>query len=202
MTLSEVLAGVPVLSELPPKLAYTEVKGLEYDSRRVQPGYLFFAFPGARWMAASSPPTPSPAEPLPSSASKPAEASLPGWIQVEHGRQALALAARTFYGKLDEKLGLTGITGTNGKTTTSYLIDSILRAAGKTTALIGTIEYHLPDRASCRPPTPPPNRSISAGSSPSWTRWAEPTPPWRFRPTRWRSAASTDSNSTPRYLPI
>ena len=65
------------------------------------------------------------------------------WIQVEHGRQALALAARNYYRKPDERLGLTGITGTNGKTTTAYLIDSILRAAGRTTALIGTIEYHL-----------------------------------------------------------
>ena len=62
---------------------------------------------------------------------------------MEHGRQALALAARNFYGKPDEQIGLTGITGTNGKTTTGFLIDSVLRAAGHTTALIGTIEYHL-----------------------------------------------------------
>src|SRR4029077_17463544 len=68
------------------------------------------------------------------------------WIQVEHGRRALALAARNFYGRLDEKLVLIGDTGTNGKTTTSYLVDSILRAAGKTTAVIGTIEYHLAGR--------------------------------------------------------
>ena len=62
---------------------------------------------------------------------------------MEHGRHALALAAKTFYGKLDEKIPLIGITGTNGKTTTSYLVDSILRAAGKTTMLAGTIEYRL-----------------------------------------------------------
>ena len=65
---------------------------------------------------------------------------------MEHGRQALALAARNFYGHPDERIGVTGITGTNGKTTTSYLIDSVLRAAGNTTALVGTIEYHLGDR--------------------------------------------------------
>jgi len=65
------------------------------------------------------------------------------WIEVEHGRQALALAARNFYRCPDERIGVTGITGTNGKTTTSYLIDSIFRTAGGTTALIGTIEYHL-----------------------------------------------------------
>src|ERR1022692_221407 len=68
------------------------------------------------------------------------------WIEVEYGRHALALAARNFYRHPDERIALTGITGTNGKTTTSYLIDAILRAAGKTTALIGTIEYHLAGR--------------------------------------------------------
>src|SRR4029077_11842413 len=68
------------------------------------------------------------------------------WIEVEHGRRVLALAARTFFQQPDKRISLTGITGTNGKTTTSYLLDSILRAAGKVTALIGTIEYHLGDR--------------------------------------------------------
>ena len=68
------------------------------------------------------------------------------WIQVEHGRQALSLAARNFYGRPDERLRLTGITGTNGKTTTAYLVDAVLRAAGATTAMIGTIEYHLAGR--------------------------------------------------------
>ncbi len=76
----------------------------------------------------------------------PAEGLASRWIQVEHGRQALALAARNFYGQPDERLGLTGITGTNGKTTTAYLVDSVLRAAGHVTAMIGTIEYHLAGR--------------------------------------------------------
>src|SRR5262249_49783317 len=48
-----------------------------------------------------------------------------------------------FYRKPDERLALTGVTGTNGKTTSTTLIDAILRTAGKKTALIGTIEYHL-----------------------------------------------------------
>ena len=69
------------------------------------------------------------------------------WLQVAHGRQAFALHRRTFT-DTRQKIPLTGITGTNGKTTTSYLIDSMLRAAGNTTALVGTIEYHLADRSS------------------------------------------------------
>ena len=131
-------------SEVPAGVASAEVKGLEYDSRRAARGYLFFAFPGSRVdgrvFAAQA--VERGALAVVSDSPAPAGFAAP-WIEVAHGRQALALAAKTFYGKLDEKLSLTGITGTNGKTTTSYLIDSILRAAGKTTMLAGTIEYHL-----------------------------------------------------------
>jgi len=144
MTVSEVLAGVPLLTELPPSLAQTQVQGLDYDSRRVAPGFLFFAFPGSRVdgreFAAQA--VTRGAMAIVSELAAPAGVNAP-WLQVAHGRQALALAAKNFYGKLDEKIPLTGITGTNGKTTTSYLVDSILRAAGKTTMLAGTIEYHL-----------------------------------------------------------
>jgi UDP-N-acetylmuramoyl-L-alanyl-D-glutamate--2,6-diaminopimelate ligase len=65
------------------------------------------------------------------------------WIEVEHGRQALAIAARNFYSHPDERVAFTGITGTNGKTTTAYLIDAILGDAGRVTAMMGTIEYRL-----------------------------------------------------------
>jgi UDP-N-acetylmuramoyl-L-alanyl-D-glutamate--2,6-diaminopimelate ligase len=144
MTVAEVLAKVPLRSQLPAGLSGAEVRGMDYDSRRVEPEFLFFAFPGARVdgreFAAQA--MEKGALAVLSEREAPAGFAAP-WIQVEHGRQALALAAKTFYGNLDERLQLTGITGTNGKTTTSYLIDSILRAAGKTTMLAGTIEYHL-----------------------------------------------------------
>ncbi len=147
MKLGEILSGVGLIQPLRPELAAVEIRGLEYDSRRVGEGFLFFAFPGSRTdgrqfardaqargavaIASESPPAPD----------------FSGtWLQVEHGRQALALAARNFYCRPDERLQLTGITGTNGKTTTAYLIDSVLRTAGHTTALIGTIEYHLAGR--------------------------------------------------------
>ena len=65
---------------------------------------------------------------------------------MRHGREALALAAGNFYGHPDRRLHIVGITGTNGKTTTSYIVDSIFRSAGFTTALIGTIEYRLAGR--------------------------------------------------------
>ena len=142
MKLGEILSGVRLRQPLTPELAALPVEGLEYDSRRAGKGYLFFAFPGSRADGRQFA-----ADALARGAVAVAsESESPGgvpWIEVEHGRHALAIASRNFYHRPDERLGLTGITGTNGKTTTSYLVDSVLRAAGHITALIGTIEYHL-----------------------------------------------------------
>ncbi|HEY1338020.1 MAG TPA: UDP-N-acetylmuramoyl-L-alanyl-D-glutamate--2,6-diaminopimelate ligase [Bryobacteraceae bacterium] len=145
MTAGEILSGARLKRPLSPELAAAEVSGLEFDSRRVKEGFLFFAFPGAkadgREFARDA--LGRGALAVVSESEAPDDALAARWIVVEHGRQALALASRNFYGKPDERLGLTAITGTNGKTTTSYLVDSVLRAAGHTTAVIGTIEYHL-----------------------------------------------------------
>ncbi|MCU1262722.1 MAG: murE [Bryobacterales bacterium] len=141
MTMAEVLRGIPLKTEIPAGLAGQQVHGLDYDSRRIQPGFLFFAFPGSRadGRAFAESALAKGALAVVSELAPP-EGFAGTWLQVEQGRHALALAARNFYG---QRVSLTGITGTNGKTTTGFLIDSILRAAGHTTALIGTIEYHL-----------------------------------------------------------
>jgi UDP-N-acetylmuramoyl-L-alanyl-D-glutamate--2,6-diaminopimelate ligase len=60
-----------------------------------------------------------------------------------------------FYHRPAEKLRITGITGTNGKTTTSFIVESILRAAGQKNALVGTVEYHLPGEVLPAPHTTP-----------------------------------------------
>ena len=147
MTVGEVFAGVSLKADLPPDLAMAQVIGIEYDSRRVADGYLFFAFEGqhadGRRFAADA--AARGAMAVVSQSPRPADFS-GNWIEVEHGRRALALAARNFYGKPDERVRVTGITGTNGKTTTAYLVDAVLRAANQTTALVGTIEYHLGSR--------------------------------------------------------
>jgi UDP-N-acetylmuramoyl-L-alanyl-D-glutamate--2,6-diaminopimelate ligase len=144
MTLRNVLEGVELRSKVSADLLATEITGLEYDSRRVEPGHLFFAFAGAhadgRKFGQSA--VEKGALAVVSEAAAP-DGFRGEWIEVEHGRRALALSARNFYGKPDERLGITATTGTNGKTTTSFLIDSILRSAGKTTTLIGTIEYRV-----------------------------------------------------------
>src|SRR3989442_2675832 len=133
MTVSEVLAGVSLKADLAPNLALTLVAGLEYDSRRVGAAFLFFAFEGqhadGRRFAADA--VRRGAIAVVSDSPRPADYS-GNWIEVEHGRVALALAARNFYGKPDERIAVTGITGTNGKTNTGFLEDAVLRAAGKT----------------------------------------------------------------------
>lgn len=64
-------------------------------------------------------------------------------LAVEHGRSALAAASAAFYGHPERRLAATAITGTNGKTTTAFLTEALLHAAGRSTVLIGTIEYHV-----------------------------------------------------------
>ena len=68
------------------------------------------------------------------------------WIQVADARLALAALAAAFYGHPSEELTLVGITGTNGKTTTSYLLASIFEAAGVRCGRIGTVGYRIGDR--------------------------------------------------------
>lgn len=144
MKLSALLEGLPVTSPLPPGWEALEVYGIEYDSRRCGQGTLFFAFPGAhvdgrkyaraaveRGAAAVV----SEMEPLEDFAGR--------WIRVAHGRQALAVASRRFYGSPDEKLVLTGVTGTNGKTTSVFALDTALRHLGRQTGMVGTIEYRV-----------------------------------------------------------
>ncbi len=148
MKLSSILEPELLTFPLPAALAEADATGLAYDSRRVEPGYLFFAFPGAKVNGAQF----AAAAAAKGAVAIVSESAQPGefagnWIQVRHGRRALATAAKNFFSRPDERIRLTGITGTNGKTTSTTALDSILRSAGKTTALIGTIEYHLAGRA-------------------------------------------------------
>ena len=76
-------------------------------------------------------------------------------IRVPDTRAALARLAVRFYDYPSRRLALTGITGTNGKTTTSYLVRSVLEAAGHTTGLIGTIDYRIGSAVYPAPNTTP-----------------------------------------------
>ncbi len=123
-----------------------EISDLAYDSRLVKTGTLFFAIRGEKtdgnkFVTAA---VARGAVAVISEQEKPG--TLPAefpWIQVADARKALAISAANFYMRPAEVLKLIGVTGTNGKTTTSYLVDSILRAAGCNVGLLGTIGYRL-----------------------------------------------------------
>jgi UDP-N-acetylmuramoyl-L-alanyl-D-glutamate--2,6-diaminopimelate ligase len=156
MNLGELVTAESTPAGLTPRLAQLPVKGLDYDSRRVGPGFVFFAFPGANADGREFARQALEKGAVAIVSELPAPPGFDGpWVQVAHGRRALAGAAKRFYGNLDEKLILTGITGTNGKTTTCWLIDTILRNAGRTTMLAGTIEYHVAGKVVPAPNTTP-----------------------------------------------
>jgi len=156
MILEEVLAGVSLDGPLGGEISLRDVAGLAYDSRRVEKDFLFFAFRGSRLDGLEFAAQAMAKGALAVVSELPRPANFDGvWIRAEHGRRALATAARNFYRHPDERVHFTGITGTNGKTTTSFLIDAILREAGFVTGLIGTIEYRLAGERRDAPNTTP-----------------------------------------------
>lgn len=143
--LSALLQGLPC--HVSAGASELEIRQVAYDSRKVHPGALFFALHGekadgnafareavARGAVAIASEGPAPAD-LPESVS---------WIQVREPRKALAIVGANFFGRPAQALKLAAVTGTNGKTTTTSLIDSIVKASGAKTGLFGTIAYHTP----------------------------------------------------------
>ena len=126
------------------------IAGVEYDSRRVRPGSVFVAMKGGstdgnRYVEKAI--ASGALGIITDSAPKfdhllVFEPGLPV-LEVEHGRRALAQASAAFFGHPERALAATGITGTNGKTTTAFLTEALLNAASRTTVLVGTIEYHV-----------------------------------------------------------
>jgi UDP-N-acetylmuramoyl-L-alanyl-D-glutamate--2,6-diaminopimelate ligase len=152
MKLSELFFGTEVLAGTEEVLVVSKpveasVTSLAYDSRKVRPGAMFFALPGEKVDGNQfvREAVDRGAVAVASEQAQPPELQRPvAWIQVSQARKALATASSNFYRRPAEAVKLVGVTGTNGKTTTSYLVDSILRAAGKTAGLFGTIAYRTP----------------------------------------------------------
>src|SRR5712671_4550154 len=123
-----------------------EIVEIAYDSRKVKTGTLFVAIHGEKTDGNKFVPDALArgAAAIVSEQARPEAipAEIP-WIKVPDARKALACAAANYFGHPAEVLKLVGVTGTNGKTTTSYLVDSILRAAGCEVGLLGTIAYRL-----------------------------------------------------------
>jgi UDP-N-acetylmuramoyl-L-alanyl-D-glutamate--2,6-diaminopimelate ligase len=145
MKLREVLAGIEILQITGP--TESEISSLAYDSRKVRTGGMFFALRGEKTDGNAFVPTAIANGAAAIASEQPAPADLPAglvWAQVRHARRALAIAAANIFGHPADALELAAVTGTNGKTTTAYLIDSICRAAGHRTGLFGTISYCTP----------------------------------------------------------
>jgi UDP-N-acetylmuramoyl-L-alanyl-D-glutamate--2,6-diaminopimelate ligase len=138
-----------LLTDLPVRVlgdAEVEVRGIAYDSRRVQPGDLFACIPvGERHGHAYLPQAlaAGAAAVLVEDAAL-APAGVPTLV-AEDALEATALLAANFYGRPAEALTLIGVTGTNGKTTTTTLLRTLLQVAGYPTGLIGTMAYHIGD---------------------------------------------------------
>ncbi|SPE23596.1 UDP-N-acetylmuramoyl-L-alanyl-D-glutamate--2, 6-diaminopimelate ligase [Candidatus Sulfotelmatomonas gaucii] len=126
------------------------ITGIEYDSRHVRPGAVFVAMKGGstdgnRFVDKA---VASGALGIITDSAQTFDHLLtyhPGLpvLEVEHGRHALSQASAAFFGHPERRLSATGITGTNGKTTTAYLVEALLNADARPTILIGTIEYHV-----------------------------------------------------------
>jgi UDP-N-acetylmuramoyl-L-alanyl-D-glutamate--2,6-diaminopimelate ligase len=150
MMLGELIRDMGVTA--PGELAAREVTGLAYDSRKVAPGDLFVAIPGFKEDGARFS---EQALARGAVAAVTEQGSGPRTLLHPNPRLALALLADRFYDHPSGKVKLVGVTGTNGKTTTTYLIRSILQGAGEVTGLIGTIRYLIRDQEFPAPNTTP-----------------------------------------------
>src|ERR1039458_2428550 len=143
------------------------VTGVEYDSRKVRAGAVFVAMKGGstdgnryveKAIAAGA------LGVITDSSQKfdhllVFEAGLPV-LEVEHGRRALAQASAAFFGHPERRLGAAGVTGTNGKTTTAFLLEALLNADARKTVLVGTIEYHVAGQVRPSAHTTPESRDL------------------------------------------
>lgn len=117
----------------------TEITGIAYDSRKVSAGQMFVALRGekveGRQFVESA--IDAGAVAVMSEDPPPPDAELP-WVQVENARVAMALAADVFFGEPSADLKVVGITGTNGKTTTAYLLHHLMKSVWRRVGLMGT----------------------------------------------------------------
>ncbi len=164
MRFDELLSGVDFVLRRGEDL---EISGVEYDSRRVRPGSVFVAMKGGttdgnqylkKAIAAG-------AGAVVTDSSEAFDhleiyASDLAVVEVAYGRPALEALSANFFDHPEKKLALSGVTGTNGKTTTAFLLDAMLNTVGRKTVLVGTIEYHVAGEVRPSPHTTPESRDL------------------------------------------
>ena len=164
--LSDLLNEVGI--SLPAASAAVEITGICADSRLVQPGNLFvavvgLAVDGHRFVEQAI--VGGCAAVIFESGRLPAVAAdgrQPVMIEVTDSQQTLGVLAAAFYGQPASRLKMIGITGTNGKTTTSYLTETMLRHAGFRPGVIGTVNYRYQDARNCQVELPAPHTTPDA----------------------------------------
>jgi UDP-N-acetylmuramoyl-L-alanyl-D-glutamate--2,6-diaminopimelate ligase len=147
VTLGDVVDALRDLAAPPPPAgldASAAISAVAYDSRRVVPGAVFVALKGLRadGGAFAAQAATRGAIAVVSESPAPPGMAIP-WLAVRDARLALALLADRFFDHPSRKMPVVGVTGTNGKTTTAYLLASILDAAGLRAGMLGTVAYRI-----------------------------------------------------------
>lgn len=168
MRFDELLSGAEIVRRTGPN---PEIASVDYDSRRVGPGSLFLAMQGGatdgnRYIGKAV--EQGAAAIVSDSAAAFAETSrrypslAVAQIPAGGGRRAMAAIASSFFGHPERRLALSGVTGTNGKTTTAFVLESMLNSAGRRTVLLGTIENHIAGAVLPAAHTTPESRDLLA----------------------------------------
>jgi UDP-N-acetylmuramoyl-L-alanyl-D-glutamate--2,6-diaminopimelate ligase len=156
--LREVLSSAGIEARLD---ADVPIRGLSYDSRRIQAGDLFFAIPGAHADGHAF---------LGEAARRGAQAAIVERdvpaplrvIRVDSVLNAMSRISDIFYGRPSERIPVIGVTGTNGKTTTTFLIEDLFRSAGKVCGVLGTVNYRIGNDVRPAPNTTPMSADVHA----------------------------------------
>jgi len=138
-----------------------EITDVTHDSRRAGPGSLFVAIrglvtDGGRFVEAAR------RKGAVAVCSEEPPSGEGTWVRVADAREALAILAAAILGDPARSLDLVGVTGTNGKTTTTHLVDAALRAAGEAVGLVGTVQYRVGNRIAEAVRTTPESSDLQA----------------------------------------
>jgi UDP-N-acetylmuramoyl-L-alanyl-D-glutamate--2,6-diaminopimelate ligase len=131
-----------------------EVRDLAYDASRAAEGSLFFCVPGSHVDGHEFAVEAVTNGTVALVVERPLDVAVPQLL-VESARAAMAVAADVFYGQPTRQLDVAGVTGTNGKTTTAFILRSVLAAAGKRPGLVGTVEWVVGGERRAAPHTTP-----------------------------------------------
>src|SRR5438067_333540 len=140
--LPELFTGIDV--RLPPRAEEVDVRALAVDSRKVGPGGLFAALQGAAADGAQFAPQAVERGAVAVLSDRELAVAPAVLVVARDARRAFSQAASRFHGEPSKRMRLVGVTGTNGKTTTTYLVDQLAAAAGIRTAVVGTVEARWP----------------------------------------------------------